>query len=358
MKKFAIFFVILVMAIFAFSENIVLTDVLNTVSLVRIPVVKLEENGSTGYTWHFEITNPEVLKLKSETRTETQKDEEILGAPQQVEWAFEPLKEGKTTIIFRNYREWEGISSTVDIKVYNVKIVKEIKDSDKEKQLLQSLTVNAKAGDNLLVVLEENPSTGYTWEYEITNTDVISLKNEKTINKAERPGAPATKQWTFNVLGEGCTMIEFKLHRSWEETQPVEEHYYAINVKTESERVSIPNIAGTWKRIKSEGFGYFAPVNGDKHTSLPEGFTFELFVEEQSGRAFHGIKKVWDTDGNTVIDEYFSGLIAGNGRDVYIVEHKDGIMVGTILSNNNMELHYLESSDEPKTIYYFLTRKE
>jgi hypothetical protein len=33
-------------------------------------------------------------------------------------------------------------------------------------------------------------------------------------------------------------------------------------------------------------------------------------------------------------------------------------MVGTILSNNNMELHYLESSDEPKTIYYFLTRKE
>lgn len=47
MKKFAIFFVILVMAIFAFSENIVLTDVLNTVSLSRIPVVKLEENGST-----------------------------------------------------------------------------------------------------------------------------------------------------------------------------------------------------------------------------------------------------------------------------------------------------------------------
>ncbi|MEA2066951.1 MAG: protease inhibitor I42 family protein [Thermotogota bacterium] len=250
MKKIAIFFVILVMAIFAFSENIVLTDVLNTVSLSRIPVVKLEENGSTGYTWHFEITNPEVLKLKSETRTETQEDEEILGAPQQVKWAFEPLKEGKTTIIYRNYREWEGITSTVDIKVYSVKIVKEIKDSDKEEQLLQSLTVNAEAGDNLLVVLEENPSTGYTWEYEITNTDVISLKNEKTINKAERPGAPATKQWIFGALGEGCALIEFKLHRSWEDTQPVEVYYYIVNVKSQTEKVSLPNIVGTWNKDK------------------------------------------------------------------------------------------------------------
>ncbi|MGC9384854.1 MAG: protease inhibitor I42 family protein [Kosmotogaceae bacterium] len=358
MRKILVLLLVFGTAVFAFSENIVLNDILNTVSLSHIPVVKLEENGSTGFTWHFEITNPEILKLKSKTQTETQKDEEIVGAPQIIKWSFEPLKEGETTIIFRNYRGWEGTSSTVDIRAYNVKIVKEAKDGKKEEQLLQSLTINAEVGDNLLVVLEENPSTGYTWEYEISNTGVVSLKNEKTLHKAERPGAPATKQWTFNALSEGCALIEFKLHRSWENTRPVEEHYYIVNVKSRAEKVSLPNIVGTWKRIKSEGFGYFAPVNGDKHMPMPEGFTFKLFVEEQNGRAFHGRKKVWNSSGDIVIDEYFSGLITDDGRDIYIVEHEDGIMIGTLLSNNNMELHYLESSDEPKTIYYFLTREE
>ncbi len=357
MRKIFILLLVLATVTFVFSENIVLNDILNTVSLSQIPVVKLEENGSTGYTWHFEITDSDILKLDNVTRADTKEDEEIVGAPQIVKWVFEPLKEGKTTIIFRNYREWEGSSSTVDIRVFNVKVVKEIKGAEKEERLLQSLTIDAEVGDNLFVVLGENPSTGYTWEYEIFNTNVISLKNEKTLHKAERPGASATKQWTFHTIGEGSALVEFKLHRSWEDAQPVEEHYYAVNVKSKSEKVTLPNIVGTWERIKSEGFGYFAPVNGDEHTPLPEGFTFKLIVKEQNGRAFHGTKKVWDTDGNPVIDEYFSGLITSNGRDLYIVEHDDGIMVGTLLSNNNMELHYLESSDEPKTIYYFLTRQ-
>lgn len=358
MRKIFILLLVLATVTFMFSENIVLNDILNTVSLSQIPIVKLEENSSTGYTWNFEITNSEVLKLKNVTRTDTKEDEEIVGAPQIVKWVFEPLKEGETTIIFRNYREWEGPSGTVDIRVFSVKIVKEIKGAEKEERLLQSFTIDAEIGDNLLVVLEENPSTGYTWEYEISNTNVISLKNEKTLHKAERPGAPATKQWTFNTIDKGCALIEFKLHRSWEDAQPVEEHYYAVNVKPKSETVSLPNVVGTWKRIKSEGFGYFAPANGDEHTSLPEGFTFELVIKEQNGRAFHGKKKVWDTDGNLVVDEYLSGLISSNGKDIYIVEHNDGIMVGTLVSNNNIELHYLESSDEPKTIYYFLTRQK
>lgn len=82
-------------------------------------VVKLEENPSTGYTWHYTIENENVLTLVSDKYT-TPKDKKTIGAPGVHEWKFKAVSEAETDLIFEYYRDWEGKKERVKKVGYEI----------------------------------------------------------------------------------------------------------------------------------------------------------------------------------------------------------------------------------------------
>ena len=76
---------------------------------------------------------------------------------------------------------------------------------------------SARVGEELSVVLAENPTTGYRWHSE---TDATTL--QQTGDRYEGPagprGAAGTRRLTFRVLRPGPVHLRVVKRRAWEET--------------------------------------------------------------------------------------------------------------------------------------------
>ena len=76
-------------------------------------------------------------------------------------------------------------------------------------------------GDEFTVILDENASTGYVWTYKFDETHVEFISDEYVAGDS-MPGAPGTHKYSFKVLGDGVSTIEFDLNRSFEENSSVD----------------------------------------------------------------------------------------------------------------------------------------
>jgi len=87
----------------------------------------------------------------------------------------------------------------------------------------------ARAGDNLTVVLSENPTTGYRWHADI---DVTTLQqaDDRYFGQAEPRGAGGTRRLTFRVLRGGSIHLRLVKRRAWEDTA-VEEFDLDLDVE-------------------------------------------------------------------------------------------------------------------------------
>lgn len=81
-----------------------------------IAVITLEENPSTGYSWHYTISNKEIVALESDDVKE--REENVVGAPILHTWKFKCIEKGNTEINFQYYREWEGPKTVVKEYTY------------------------------------------------------------------------------------------------------------------------------------------------------------------------------------------------------------------------------------------------
>lgn len=75
-----------------------------------------------------------------------------------------------------------------------------------------------KVGDSCSVTLKGNPTTGYSWQYDIADGSIISLTNESSTPDSALIGAGSTFNWSFKALKPGKTTISFKYYRPWEGT--------------------------------------------------------------------------------------------------------------------------------------------
>ena len=66
--------------------------------------ISLIENATTGYTWHWTITDPTVVSVVGEKTTLLNN---LIGGPQIHSWTLKGLKEGSTYITFKYYRNFE-----------------------------------------------------------------------------------------------------------------------------------------------------------------------------------------------------------------------------------------------------------
>lgn len=89
-------------------------------------------------------------------------------------------------------------------------------------------------GKNLKITLISNASTGYGWQYEISDTSVLSLKDEKYIQKdtGDIPlcGAPGIQSYIFRAEKEGTVKITLTYLRPWDEASVLRTNIYTVKI--------------------------------------------------------------------------------------------------------------------------------
>jgi predicted secreted protein len=83
--------------------------------------------------------------------------------------------------------------------------------------------------------LKGNPTTGYTWEYDIASAGIIkedSNQYKQDAANAGMVGVGGSYTWKFSALKEGTTEVTFKYYRSWE-NKAIETKTYIFTVDKE-----------------------------------------------------------------------------------------------------------------------------
>jgi inhibitor of cysteine peptidase len=101
-------------------------------------------------------------------------------------------------------------------------------------------TISARVGDTILLKLQENPSTGYTWTLTVT-PGLIVTRDQHSPSIIRRIGAPGTHEWQIRVMQSGDQTISAVYSRAWEaEGTGGREFTLSFRVSDIRDPVSIP----------------------------------------------------------------------------------------------------------------------
>ena len=75
--------------------------------------IELSGSGGTGYWWYVTKMDSKYAELVSE-ETKAPSDKKLLGGPTKGTWRFKAKEPGKTDLIMKYYRAWEGPEKAVD----------------------------------------------------------------------------------------------------------------------------------------------------------------------------------------------------------------------------------------------------
>lgn len=87
-------------------------------------------------------------------------------------------------------------------------------------------TIAVKAGDTFTVVLDGNPTTGYTWEVAPDSAAPVELQGEPAF-KAESSavGAGGQMTLTFKATAPGQGLLRLLYHQPWDQSAPPAETF-------------------------------------------------------------------------------------------------------------------------------------
>lgn len=99
-----------------------------------------------------------------------------------------------------------------------------------DKEMNESAVV-VKLKSQFALELEENPSTGYTWN--LTATDGLRIVSDKYVAPGTNAvGASGMHHWEIEAIAEGLQQIDGTYQRSWEQTTP-DDKTYTVEVAVE-----------------------------------------------------------------------------------------------------------------------------
>ncbi|MBN2027679.1 MAG: protease inhibitor I42 family protein [Actinobacteria bacterium] len=246
--------------------------------------IVLESNPTTGYSWELAEPLDEEIILLVKTEFE-EPDVELLGASGEEKWTFKAEGLGDTSVTLAYVRPWEEedeeaplmeedesetegeeeteeaaeaeeTSEAEEIAIdeegpttvtFNVR-VKKAGSTDKEPEEYVgeevSEPIEVEVGLEFAIVLESNPTTGYSWQLaEPLDEEIVELvktefeeKKPEGEEEEEPLGAPGEEVWTFEAIGEGSTEIELEYVRPWEtDAAPEETMTFEVEVKPAGE---------------------------------------------------------------------------------------------------------------------------
>lgn len=91
----------------------------------------MDENPSTGYTWHYFIGNDNIVQVTHDEYISLDK-KGFVGVSGVRIWEIKSKSEGTTLITFNYYRTWEGINNSAQTRVYAINVDKDGKISIKK----------------------------------------------------------------------------------------------------------------------------------------------------------------------------------------------------------------------------------
>jgi inhibitor of cysteine peptidase len=166
--------------------------------------------------------------------------------------------------------EQTGITDSSDVAIGTMTAVsRSFSENDSQS------TVYAIVGDFIIVELEENPTTGYSWN--ITYSEGLKLEEDEFLEASTNVslvGAGGSHIWIFQVTDTGEQSLSAIYVRPWEEITGTEDSYeLMINVIPESELISdagtvmYNDLEGSFYGIIGTDDAKYDPIN------LPEEFS-------------------------------------------------------------------------------------
>lgn len=133
------------------------------------------------------------------------------------------------------------INPAYEIKSYDMETWEQtgrvgmVKEVEERQEMLE--LIKEKNPDPIVIELEANPSTGYTWTTMTEGGSVSLTRVEDITAEGERqlPGAPITQRYTFEVRDIGTTKVTFEYARMWESKAPLKKIVYVITVDEDFE---------------------------------------------------------------------------------------------------------------------------
>jgi len=227
------------------SEESEIPIIINRVSYEQRLKVQLEENASTGYTWHYYLSEVNAFSLFSKESSVDQSENAVQGGVSTVTWLFSPESLGSSAIIFKLYREWEGEKKAVDIRVFNV----EVDDKTLSECIPDYVTVldsssgSVSPGDLFSVTVEENSSVGFSWSI-LSDGEILRLLANRYIDPSKSQSSPGEisdfpitgaepGKWLFDfeALKIGVSLIEFEFYSTVESHGNASTLYAGVSVE-------------------------------------------------------------------------------------------------------------------------------
>lgn len=93
-------------------------------------------------------------------------------------------------------------------------------------------TVEAAVGDRIVVTLESNPTTGYSWSAKQGSPTggVVDLVSKDYDRESDAVGAGGLEKWTYEAVKVGTTKLELEYVRPFEPDQPAGQFVVTLNV--------------------------------------------------------------------------------------------------------------------------------
>ena len=80
--------------------------------------------------------------------------------------------------------------------------------------------VSVAVGGTVSIELEAVPGTGYSWQLQPLNGEVLQHSDTKATQSKAEPGAPQMTQLIFRAVRPGESIVQLHYARPWEKAQP------------------------------------------------------------------------------------------------------------------------------------------
>jgi predicted secreted protein len=95
-----------------------------------------------------------------------------------------------------------------------------------------SVMVRSRPGQDFVLQLESNPSTGFSWRlaHPVEGPVVVFIESKYAPPSDPRAGAAGAEHWRFRAVERGQTTIDLEYVRPWESAPPARSVSFSILV--------------------------------------------------------------------------------------------------------------------------------
>jgi inhibitor of cysteine peptidase len=94
-------------------------------------------------------------------------------------------------------------------------------------------SIETTVGQDIVIALESNPTTGYSWQVggRVDSAIVAQISSDYEPSPSTALGAGGYQRWTFRAVGRGTTTIRLDYARPWVLTPPLKSTTFTLVIR-------------------------------------------------------------------------------------------------------------------------------